>query len=289
VSRPVLSIVERVEPLGAKGKKEVRMKRLLLVFWMAFLAGCDNYSDSQIRNEPQMVELQRQSDELREMSDYIQRDSQQIIADANTLYKKDIPAFLDTLNDEQRTAYNEYWNILTGNIAPQGLEYEDAINIIHKCLTREQRLYIAELVRRGVEITKRKNDSIAQIAEYQRKQKEMLDYGQSIIQANHRDYERTLYQNQISQNNTQMSQGQQIQVIPIGGQQVIESQIDGDFKGWDGETIFKLTNGQIWQQSSYAYMYHYAYGPEVTIYKVNGRFKMKVEGVEDTIEVVRIK
>ena len=89
-----------------------------------------------------------------------------------------------------------------------------------------------------------------------------------------------------------MSQGQQIQVIPVGGmvsQQVIESQIDGDFKGWDGETIFKLTNGQIWQQSSYAYMYHYAYGPEVTIYEANGRFKMKVEGVEDTIEVVRIR
>jgi hypothetical protein len=33
-------------------------------------------------------------------------------------------------------------------------------------------------------------------------------------------------------------------------QDVIESQIDGDFEGWDGETIFKLTNGEIWQQRS---------------------------------------
>ncbi|MDR0881742.1 MAG: hypothetical protein LBP55_04270, partial [Candidatus Adiutrix sp.] len=33
----------------------------------------------------------------------------------------------------------------------------------------------------------------------------------------------------------------------------IESQIDGTFEGWSGETVFKLTNGQIWQQSSYAY------------------------------------
>ena len=44
---------------------------------------------------------------------------------------------------------------------------------------------------------------------------------------------------------------------------VIESQIDGDFEGWEGETIFKLTNGQIWQQTSYAYHYHYAFMPDV--------------------------
>jgi hypothetical protein len=33
---------------------------------------------------------------------------------------------------------------------------------------------------------------------------------------------------------------------------VIETQISGEFKGWDGETIFKMMNGQIWQQSTYA-------------------------------------
>ncbi|HHT9138744.1 MAG TPA: hypothetical protein ACFYEK_16055 [Candidatus Wunengus sp. YC60] len=43
---------------------------------------------------------------------------------------------------------------------------------------------------------------------------------------------------------------------------VIESHIEGDFEGWEGETIFKLDNGQIWQQSSYDYTYHYAYHPE---------------------------
>ena len=42
---------------------------------------------------------------------------------------------------------------------------------------------------------------------------------------------------------------------------VIESQIDGDFEGWDGETVFVLTNGQIWQQDSYDYTYHYAFMP----------------------------
>lgn len=66
---------------------------------------------------------------------------------------------------------------------------------------------------------------------------------------------------------------------------VIETQINGEFKGWDGETIFKLQNGQIWQQSSYAYMYQYAYNPEVLIYEYRGSFIMKVEDAEETIEV----
>lgn len=70
---------------------------------------------------------------------------------------------------------------------------------------------------------------------------------------------------------------------------VIESQIDGDFEGWSGETIFKLMNGQIWQQDEYDYMYEYSYMPNVTIYKTSGCYKMKVEDVEDEICVKRIK
>jgi len=70
---------------------------------------------------------------------------------------------------------------------------------------------------------------------------------------------------------------------------VIETRIDGDFEGWEGETIFKLTNGQIWQQFSYAYTYHYAYSPEVLIYRSGAAYKMKVDGVDNTIFVVRLK
>lgn len=69
----------------------------------------------------------------------------------------------------------------------------------------------------------------------------------------------------------------------------IESRIDGTFEGWSGETVFKLLNGQIWQQSSYAYTYHYAYRPEVLIYSGSGGCKMKVEGVSDSISVKRLK
>ena len=71
--------------------------------------------------------------------------------------------------------------------------------------------------------------------------------------------------------------------------EVIESQIEGSFNGWDGDTLFKLTNGQIWQQSSYAYRYHYAYRPDVLIYRSGGGYKMKVEGVAGEVSVRRLK
>lgn len=74
--------------------------------------------------------------------------------------------------------------------------------------------------------------------------------------------------------------------VPV---EVIEARIDGEFKGWDGETIFKLDNGQIWQQARYAYTYNYAFQPKVIIIKSDGDCKMKVDGVSETISVKRLK
>jgi hypothetical protein len=70
---------------------------------------------------------------------------------------------------------------------------------------------------------------------------------------------------------------------------VIESQIDDDFEGWEGETIVKLTNGQIWQQSEYYYHYHYAFMPKVIIYRTGSGYKMKVDGIEKSVRVERLK
>ena len=69
----------------------------------------------------------------------------------------------------------------------------------------------------------------------------------------------------------------------------IESTISGEFNGWEGETIFKLDNGQIWQQAEHDYTYSYAYRPDVTIYQTSGGCRMKVEDEEETILVRRIK
>lgn len=69
----------------------------------------------------------------------------------------------------------------------------------------------------------------------------------------------------------------------------IESNIGGEINGWDGETVFKLDNGQIWEHAEYAYTYFYAYRPEVTIYQTNSGCRMKVEDEDETVLVRRIK
>jgi hypothetical protein len=50
---------------------------------------------------------------------------------------------------------------------------------------------------------------------------------------------------------------------PAEAQQAYEGQISGEFKGWEGETIYMLMDGHIIQQSEYHYHYHYAYAPKV--------------------------
>ena len=69
----------------------------------------------------------------------------------------------------------------------------------------------------------------------------------------------------------------------------IESKIDGDFEGWSGDTIFKLANGQIWQQASYSYTYSYKYRPDVLIFSSGGGCKMRVEGMDRSITVQQIR
>ena len=69
----------------------------------------------------------------------------------------------------------------------------------------------------------------------------------------------------------------------------IESTIVGDIEGWDGDTIFKLDNGQIWQQAAYDYTYFYEYRPDITIYQTTSGWRMKVEDETETVLVKRIK
>ena len=70
---------------------------------------------------------------------------------------------------------------------------------------------------------------------------------------------------------------------------VIETRSMGDFTGWDGETIVRLANGQIWQQTEYYYHYLYAYMPKVLIYNSGGSFKMKVDGISRAVRVQCLK
>jgi hypothetical protein len=67
-----------------------------------------------------------------------------------------------------------------------------------------------------------------------------------------------------------------------------EGQIDGEFNGWEGETIYKLMDGHIIQQAAYHYHYHYAYSPKVIIYDGRGGLMIRVEGDDDEDVPIRV-
>ncbi|MFZ6695202.1 hypothetical protein ACO0J1_05425 [Stenotrophomonas acidaminiphila] len=76
---------------------------------------------------------------------------------------------------------------------------------------------------------------------------------------------------------------------PSSSGTIIESKIDGEFTGWEGETVFKLMNGQVWQQIDGRYKYKYKYSPKVLLINRGGHYEMQVDGVDTTIKVVRLK
>ena len=81
---------------------------------------------------------------------------------------------------------------------------------------------------------------------------------------------------------------EQSEIVPVREiHGVIESKINGEFKGWEGETTYELTNGQVWQQSSHTYKYKYAHMPKALIYDPGGGHIMMVKGTK--AKVRRIK
>jgi hypothetical protein len=74
-------------------------------------------------------------------------------------------------------------------------------------------------------------------------------------------------------------------------ERTVKTHIDGDFNGWEGETVYEMDDGTIWKQAAYHYHYHYAYHPEVLIYKDDhGTCLIIVKGDDDEeVAVRRIK
>lgn len=69
--------------------------------------------------------------------------------------------------------------------------------------------------------------------------------------------------------------------------QAYEGRINGEYNGWDGETIYKLQDGHIIQQSRYKYHYYYAFSPKLIIFRSNsGDLVIYVEG--DDVDDVAI-
>jgi hypothetical protein len=70
----------------------------------------------------------------------------------------------------------------------------------------------------------------------------------------------------------------------------IQSRYVGEFRGWTGKTVFKLENGQVWQQAQSGRMAWRATNPMITIKRgFMGSYQLSVEGVNKTVRVKRIE
>lgn len=73
-------------------------------------------------------------------------------------------------------------------------------------------------------------------------------------------------------------------------QEVIESNIAGDFKGYDGTSSFKLQNGQNWEQAeTTSNVFSNLFRPAVTIYLTAEGYRMKIEGLNESPILVKKK
>lgn len=70
---------------------------------------------------------------------------------------------------------------------------------------------------------------------------------------------------------------------------VIESYIISDFDGLDHGNIYKLANGQIWEQTEYWIWVWVWVNPKVLIWNDGGIYRMKVEGIDHPVMARRIK
>lgn len=69
---------------------------------------------------------------------------------------------------------------------------------------------------------------------------------------------------------------------------VTEDELTGNCKGWDGATVFALTNGEVWQQSRFRSRQLHLCSPAVRIWRFGYSFWLEIEGISEILPVQRV-
>ena len=70
---------------------------------------------------------------------------------------------------------------------------------------------------------------------------------------------------------------------------VEDGQLKGAFRGFHNrETVFEFQGGGKWRQNEYKYTYYYAYMPPARVIEDQQGYRLEVEGLADSVEVVRL-
>ena len=71
---------------------------------------------------------------------------------------------------------------------------------------------------------------------------------------------------------------------------IYKGMIKGKFMGFKNSyTKFEFADGQVWKQSENKFLQHYAYNPEAQIIYKDERYYLEVKGIDETVEVRRLK
>lgn len=71
---------------------------------------------------------------------------------------------------------------------------------------------------------------------------------------------------------------------------VQDGQLKGAFSGFHNrDTLFEFYGGGVWRQNEYKYVYHYAYMPFAKVVDRGGAQYLEVEGMDDSVQVVRVR
>ena len=70
---------------------------------------------------------------------------------------------------------------------------------------------------------------------------------------------------------------------------MIESFVAGEFQGFDGDTVIRLMDGSIWEQTEFYWEWHWAYMPRVVVYRSGTGWRMQVEGIRRAVAVRRLR
>ena len=83
-------------------------------------------------------------------------------------------------------------------------------------------------------------------------------------------------------------------VVPVRSSTVVpkkpelHTSIDGEFNGWAGETVFKLSNGQLWEQTEFDLYVTARISPSVTLTSNGGLVTLTVDSSGESVEVQQI-
>ncbi|HET7921806.1 MAG TPA: hypothetical protein VFM15_03540 [Gammaproteobacteria bacterium] len=78
--------------------------------------------------------------------------------------------------------------------------------------------------------------------------------------------------------------------LPEKGAEQIESRIDGVLRGWTGNTLFRLENGQVWKQAGPGYETDMRLDhPRVIIKKLAFGYLLTLPGHRDSVFVRRVQ